>query len=48
MRNGARETGTAEQLRMFNVLGTLPDVVEALSGEFCAERDAWVPVSGTR
>jgi carboxylate-amine ligase len=43
-----RETGTAEQMRMFSELGSLPAVTEALSGEFCADRDAWVSVSETR
>jgi carboxylate-amine ligase len=31
-----RETGTAEQLRIFNERGELADVVEALSADFCA------------
>jgi carboxylate-amine ligase len=31
-----RETGTAEQLRIFNERGKLADVVEALSADFCA------------
>ena len=43
-----RETGTAEQIRMFGELGSLRAVIEALSGEFCAERDAWADLSGTR
>jgi carboxylate-amine ligase len=30
-----RETGTAEQMRLFSQLGSLPGVVQAMAGEFC-------------